>query len=85
MSDLISEMTAGGKAQQLTWCKTGPTKTVNRGASLFFVGPSPAFTVAGTGVGGTVGAWVAGAAAGVGVAAWPQAVRASAVASAAAD
>lgn len=55
LSDLISEATAGGKRQDLTFTKVGPTKTVGRGAELFFRGNFPVPTTEGTGEGGATG------------------------------
>jgi len=55
LSDLISEATAGGKRQDVHFTKAGPTKTVGRGAELFFKGTFPVPTTEGTGSGGTTG------------------------------
>lgn len=54
LSDLISEMTTGGKGQQLAWTKTGPTKVVGSASSLWRVGTWPAAgTVGAAAPGGT--------------------------------
>jgi hypothetical protein len=55
LSDLISEATIGGKRQERMFAKVGPTKTVGRGAELFFRGTFPVPTTEGTGEGGATG------------------------------
>lgn len=42
LSDLISEATAGGKAQRIIYNKTGPTGVANVGTSLWRLGAVPA-------------------------------------------